>query len=280
MTLFVPVAVATLVGSRFGVAYVHGPGTDQPILWYEGSGTTDKRYLTTDERGSITAVTDGNATTLAVNSYDEYGIPAATNLGRFQYTGQAWLPEVGLYYYKARMYSPTLGRFMQSDPIGYGDGINWYNYVDSDPVNFVDPMGLEEEEPPIDVIGRKPKKVNENLCSRDPSPPLCTGDGQSVIIVNGSLPKPPKKPSAPKKPKPPKPGWCGSDGSGWVPDGNWGAACKKHDACYGSPSANKEQCDLSLMIDITKECSKRGAQSNQCATVGAVYGFGLLVEGI
>ena len=80
--------------------------------------------------------------------------------------------------------------------------------------------------------------------------------------------------------KPPKLGWCGSDGSGWVPDGNWGEACKKHDACYGSPGANKEQCDLSLMIDITKECSKWGAQSNQCATVGAVYGFGLLVEGI
>jgi hypothetical protein len=41
------------------------------------------------------------------------------------------------------MYSPTLGRFMQTDTIGYADGLNWYNYVDSDPVNFSDPSGLK-----------------------------------------------------------------------------------------------------------------------------------------
>ncbi|MEP5724849.1 MAG: RHS repeat-associated core domain-containing protein [Erythrobacter sp.] len=38
--------------------------------------------------------------------------------GRFRYTGQAWLPELEMYYYKARIYSPKLGRFLQTDPIG------------------------------------------------------------------------------------------------------------------------------------------------------------------
>mgnify|MGYP003384670723 CR=1 FL=1 len=47
----------------------------------------------------------------------------------------------------ARIYSPTLGRFLQTDPIGHGDGLNWYNYVGSDPVNATDPSGLKDCKP-------------------------------------------------------------------------------------------------------------------------------------
>jgi RHS repeat-associated protein len=155
--------------------HVFGASADEPILTYEGTGITDKRYLHADERGSIVAVSNSAGSVIGINKYDDYGQPQGTVTGRFGYTGQAWLPEIGLHYYKARMYHASIGRFMQTDPIGYSAGQNLYGYVSGDPVNLIDPSGLINE----GTCGR-----NGAICGRITGT-FAPGGGQSLSGSGG-----------------------------------------------------------------------------------------------
>ncbi len=94
---------------------------------------------------------------------------------RHLFTGQQWHQDIGLYDLRNRFYSPDLGRFLQSDPIGFrGDRTNLYRYCRNNPVTRLDPFGLQvyptAQERGIEVFG-------------DPVPPL-----PGNISDNGFLP--------------------------------------------------------------------------------------------
>jgi len=122
--------------------YAPGDQTSEAAAWYEGAGIANRRWLIPDPHGSNIAVANAAGTTVGINTYDPYGLAGPTNIGRFQFDGEPWVPETGLYQMGARAYSPTLGRFMQLDPSGYSDGLNFYTYAHNDPINEWDPLGL------------------------------------------------------------------------------------------------------------------------------------------
>ena len=148
--------------------YVHGAGTDEPLVWFNGAGNTDTRFLYYDYHGSVVGYSNAAGTLAQLYKYDAYGVPKSqsnldswsTTGSRFRYTGQIQLPEAKLYYYKARVYDPTMGRFLQTDPIGSGDDLDLYAYTAGDPVNGSDPTGEYD----IDTIFDTKTQCEEEGC--------------------------------------------------------------------------------------------------------------------
>lgn len=123
--------------------YVSG-SVDEWWLWTDGAGQTNPqpKWFLQDRIGSVIGVSDASGV-VTPYAYGPYGEPQSWAGSRFRYTGQMAIPEAQLYHYRARAYDPVMGRFLQTDPIGYEAGPNVYAYVGGDPVNATDPSGLD-----------------------------------------------------------------------------------------------------------------------------------------
>jgi RHS repeat-associated protein len=133
--------------------YVYGPGIDEPVRMTTTGGAGTNYFYHADGLGSVTEITGATGQLVESYRYDVYGTPAflsatgtqqpASSIqNRLLFTGRDRDPDTTWYNYRYRYYNPTLGRFVQTDPIGLeaGDG-NLYRYVLNGPNSWTDPFG-------------------------------------------------------------------------------------------------------------------------------------------
>ena len=136
-----PNPVQELNGATPIANLITGLNIDERFRRTDGLGSRD---FLTDALGSTLALADSAGTLRTRYTYDPYGNTTQTgqaNSNPFQYTGREQ-DGTGLYFYRARYYSPPFQRFVSSDPIGLRGGLNTYSYVNNNPLRFMDPLGL------------------------------------------------------------------------------------------------------------------------------------------
>jgi RHS repeat-associated protein len=122
--------------------YEQTQNIDEPLAMLRSSATS---YFHADGLGSITSLSNSAGSIANTYAYDSFGkLTASTGslVNPFQYTARESDPETGLYYYRARYYDPSAGRFLNEDPVNYrGGSLDFYGYTHNSPSNFTDPSG-------------------------------------------------------------------------------------------------------------------------------------------
>lgn len=134
-------------------SYTYGPGIDNILSMTVHGGTTSTYYYVKDHLGSVQAIVDSTGSIVESYQYDAWGNTTVFNgagnqitqsaIGnRFAWQGREISWATRLYYFRARWYEPVTGRWLSNDPIGISGGLNQYVFVDNNPVNCSDPLGL------------------------------------------------------------------------------------------------------------------------------------------
>lgn len=93
---------------------------------------------------SVTSISNSTGAVAQTYAYDSFGKPTAstgTLSNPFQYTGREFDAETGIYYYRARYFDPSAGRFLSEDALRFQAEANFYRYVWNSPVGWIDPSG-------------------------------------------------------------------------------------------------------------------------------------------
>jgi RHS repeat-associated protein len=122
-------------------------GTNRLALVDMAGGGEELYYFQNDHLGTPTSLTNTENESVWEAVYAPFGEAKvnmySTVVNNFRFPGQYYDAETGLHYNWNRYYDPSTGRYLTPDPIGLAGGLNLYAYVQNNPVNFVDPMGLE-----------------------------------------------------------------------------------------------------------------------------------------
>jgi RHS repeat-associated protein len=126
--------------------FVYGTLSNSPDLMILDGVTY--RFIHDHLGSPLFVVNTGTGEIVQAMKYDSWGkVLLDTNPGfqPFGYAGGLYDPETGLVRFGARDYDPSIGRWLNKDPIRLEGGWNLYAYVGNDPVNFIDPKGTDAQ---------------------------------------------------------------------------------------------------------------------------------------
>jgi RHS repeat-associated protein len=164
--------------------YVYGPGLDEPLIQITSGGTTT--FYHSDQRNSVIAISNGSGNNIDKNTYGPFGESTSLSGTTFGFTGQRFDSETGLYYFKHRYYYPSIGRFMQPDPLGGVSGLNEYTYANNAPESSGDPLGMTAMDTDMfDIDLRQGQSIGNPSAGHTLKTCLCIING---FITNGCPP--------------------------------------------------------------------------------------------